>query len=99
MQGAADMQSVSAAWLSMFLTGMLLSSMEVCNLLLLSLPGLSDHFSPERAEAEAVSKQAQHQFIQSEGFEPSTMQEASDCNNRVGIQHLAAEQQSLTHMV
>lgn len=59
----------------MFLTGMLLSSMEVCNLLLLSLPGLPDHFSPAGAQTEAVSKQAQHQLMQPRGFEPSTVQE------------------------
>ena len=39
-------KSMGTMRLPVFLTGMLLGGMEICDLLLLSLPGLLDHLSP-----------------------------------------------------
>ena len=47
------MQSVSMAWLSMFLSCMQIS-LEVCNLFVFSLSGLLDHLSPGTITQEAV---------------------------------------------
>lgn len=46
-------QSVGTAWLSVFLTCMQ-TSLEVCNLLVLCLPGLPDHLSPDTMQQNSL---------------------------------------------